>query len=118
MDKAVRQEILLELEQDTDLTDVDRSMLIEEVEECEEVVRAYMTGAMKAQPETDPEELVEKVLCDLVMDEKLDGRSAVLQDPDHEIWRDPLECEKQFLYTLQTWMYRENWTLGDDPDRH
>ena len=110
MDKAVRQEILLELEQDTDLTDADREMLIDEVEECEEVVHAYMTTAMKAQPETDPEELVEKVLCDLVMDGKLDGRSAVLQDPEHEVWRDPDQCENQFLYTLQIWMHRENWT--------
>jgi len=107
MDQAVRQEILLNLEQETDLDDTQRELLIQVVEDYEQEVRDLMTRAMGNQPQSDPADLMDEVLQDLMDRGRLDGKASFLWDPSDEVWGDISQCESQLTYTFQLWMLAE-----------
>jgi len=107
MDQAVRQEILLNLEQETDLNDTQRELLIQVVEDYEEEVRDLMERSMRNQPHADASDLIDEVLEDLMDRGRLDGKAEFLWDPSHEVWGDITQCESQLTYTLGVWMHIE-----------
>jgi hypothetical protein len=107
MDQAVRQEILLNLEQETDLNDTQRELLIQVVEEHETEVRDLVEAAQKANPDKDTSDLLDAVLQDLKDQGLLDGKGKVLEDPEHEIWKDTDQCQKQLEYAFTLWVFAE-----------
>ena len=107
MDKAVKESILRELDQELDLTNEDRENLIEMVEGYEQEIRDLMTRTLKETPDEDPEELVNVVLEDFVRRGRLDERHEVLWDTNHEMWRDLGMVENQMSHTIRLWMNAE-----------
>ena len=107
MDQSVRQEILLNLEQETDLDDTQRELLIQVVEDYEQEVTDLMTSAMGNQPQSDPADLMDEVLQDFMDRGRLDGKAEFLWDPSDEVWGDITQCESTLTYTFQLWMLAE-----------
>ena len=104
MDQAVKEDLLDALQEDEDLEEEDRRILVDIIERYDPEVRELMQTAMDEDNDEAVDEAIESVMEDLVSRGLLDGKAEFLWNPEHKRWKDIIQCDSMLQDAFMTWM--------------